>query len=129
MSSPSRKSPSRVSTPHSPSSAAHHASPSHHTAAAGSAFGSGSQYLMQLCTPARIFAGIALFQLVMHIIEYSGLKPLFFNLAVNLFNIWFLNFLCDREYSTVAWIILVLFVIVLINSYISALAATAASAA
>jgi hypothetical protein len=123
MSSPSRKSPSRATPPRSPSSAAHHASPSHHTTAAGSAFGSGgSQYLLQLCTPARIFAGFALFQLLMHIIDYSGLEPLLKNLVGNLINIWFLNFLCERDYVKIAWIILSLSILMLMYNFITAFA-------
>jgi hypothetical protein len=72
----------------------------------------------ELCTPAKIYIVLSIFSLLLGLLNKMPLSVIVFKLFFILLWTWILNYLCDKGFETVSWIIVFLPFIVMASAFV-----------
>jgi len=61
--------------------------------------------MMQLCTPALIYFILAIMSILLLIVNKTTVLIVFTNMVVILLWTWFLNFVCNKGFTSISWIL------------------------
>lgn len=61
--------------------------------------------MMHLCTPALIYFILAIMSILLLIVNKTTVLIVFTNMVVILLWTWFLNFVCNKGFTTISWIL------------------------